>query len=245
MYWLLIILFIIVVYIWYHPNYFLSPLNFIYRLDTSSRTNFYQDYEKDNIFPVGLELESQWEKIKEEGYQLYQSIPNKEINYLDNYHIDLKEENKLNWTTIPLRLFGQDTTKYFDYCPTLSNILKEHPEIISCLYSIMEPGKIITPHHGPYDGLIRYQLALDIPNIKEGEECYLHVDGEKYQWSVGKGVLFDESNIHGAVNTTSEKRMVLLIDIERPYSSLIFRILNRLIISIMGLLPATTNALLI
>ena len=106
----------------------------------------------------------------------------------------------------------------------------------------MSPGKIIQPHVGPYDGLLRYQLALDIPKTNNPDECYLHVDGEKYYWTEGEGILFDEANLHGAVNKTPYKRMVLLIDIERPYNFVFYQLLNKLIINCFGLLPATKRA---
>jgi len=266
---LVIIIILLCIWTWYHPEFFLTPLNLLYNLDSSYRTNFYTDIEQDRIFPAGVELESIWQDIRQEGDKLYQSLPDKNINYLDNYYINIGNESKKNWTTIPLRLFGHDSPYYMEQCPILSNFLREHPEIKSCLFSIMDPGKIIEPHIGPYDGLLRYQLALDIPKhietsfntkpidefsdspdditfpIKVGKnECYLYVGGEVHEWIEGKGVLFDEANLHGAVNTTSEKRMVLLIDIERPYSLFLYRWINKIIIWGMGLLPATKQATL-
>src|SRR3972149_11913185 len=226
---ILIILFLSVC-IWYNPHIMLDPLNLLYTFDLSPRTKLYTKEEPDPIFPVSTELETIWEQIRQEGYELYDMIPNKEYNYLDNYHMNIGYETKKDWTTIPLRLFGRDFPEYMETCPLLENILRNHPEIKSCLYSIMQPGKIIQPHHGPYDGLLRYQLALDIPPTDEEHECYLHVGDEKYQWNEGKGVMFDESNIHGAVNTTDQRRMVLLIDLERPYSFPLFRLLNKGII---------------
>lgn len=236
---------ILIIWTWYHPECLFLPLNLLFLTDFSVRTNFYTDREKYDIFPMGTELEAIWEDIRSEGYILYDSLPDKNINYLDQYNINLGNETKRNWTTIPLRLFGCDSYEYMSRCPKLSSILELYPEIKSCLFSIMHPGKIIEPHVGPYDGLLRYQLALDIPEVTGDTECYLHVSGEKYYWTEGQGVLFDESNLHGAVNTTHHKRMVLLIDIERPYSSLPYRLLNKLIITCMGSLPATKRASLL
>lgn len=246
---LIIVLFVMVllsVWTWYNPESVLIPLNLLYNFDPSPRTNFYKDEDIDILFPVGRELEILWNEIRDEGYKLYETLPNKDINYLDNYNMNIGDENKRNWTTIPLRLFGRDSSYYMDQCPNLRRILQQHSEIKSCLFSIMEPGKIIKPHVGPYDGLLRYQLGLDIPECKElGEECYLHVGGERYEWIEGKGILFDESNLHGAINTTKEKRMVLLIDLERPYSFSLYRLLNKGIIWGMGSLPGTKQATLI
>lgn len=236
---------ILIIWTWYHPESLLIPMNLIYLTDPSPRTNFYTDSERHTIFPAGIELETIWKDIRSEGYALYESLPNKNINYLDSYNMNLGDETKLNWTTIPLRLFGCDSNQYLSRCPKLSSVLLLHPEIKSCIFSIMDPGKIIQPHVGPYDGLLRYQLALDIPSMSVDTECYLHVGGKKYYWKEGQGVLFDDANLHGAINTTQNKRMVLLIDIERPYNLLPYRLLNNLIITCIGSLPATKQATLV
>ena len=240
MIWLLLIfvMLMILAAIWYYPKLILNPINSIYRTDRSERKLFYTDAEKREIFPVSLDLENNWLSIRTEGQNLFISLENKNINYLNSYHIDIGDENKQDWTTIPLRLFTYDCPSYMSKCPKLTKILKSHPEIVSCLFSIMQPGKIIKPHRGPYDGLIRYQLALTIPKDQNGdvdERCHLYVGDKVYRWEEGNGVMFDESNIHGAVNNTDQLRMVLLIDLKRPYTSKFLGYLNSLFVPLMGI----------
>jgi hypothetical protein len=87
--------------------------------------------------------------------------------------------------------------------------------------------------------IISDEPELLIENNRIGKnECYLHVGGERYEWTEGEGVLFDEANLHGAVNTSSDRRIVLLIDIERPYSLPPFRLLNKMIIWGMGMITS-------
>ena len=136
----------LVIWTWYHPESLLIPLNLLYLTDPSPRTNFYTDSERNHIFPAGSELEDIWEDIRSEGYSLYESLPDKNINYLDQYNMNLGAETKRNWTTIPLRLFGRDSPDYMSRCPKLTSFLQSHPEIKCCLFSVMEPGKIIQPH---------------------------------------------------------------------------------------------------
>lgn len=219
---------------WYHPECILIPLNLLYNTDSSLRKLIYTENEKDIIFPTGSLLEDNWKIIRDEGYNIYNSLTDKSLNYLDNYHMNLGRENKKQWTTIPLRVFGKDFKMYMNMCPFTCKILQDHPEIKSCIFSIMEPGKIIQPHVGPYDGLLRYQLALDIPVPIDNQECYLYVGDEKYSWTEGEGILFDEANVHGAVNTTDKQRIVLLIDIERPYNFPLYQWLNKIFIWSMG-----------
>ena len=42
------------------------------------------------------------------------------------------------------------------------------------------------------------------------------MDGQRYSWRDGEGVLFDETYIHYAENTSGENRLILFCDIERP-----------------------------
>jgi beta-hydroxylase len=216
---------LVIFIIWKNPKLILFPINYILKLSRTYRSKYYGNISE--IFPVSIELEDIWELIRDEGINSY-NTKNKKTNYLDNYNIDLGEEDKTNWSTIPLRVFGhdKDTSDFY----FLSTILRSHPEIKSCIYSIMEPGKVIKPHIGPYDGLIRYQLPLYIPD----GECYLEVDGEKHYWKNGKSLMFDETLTHGAVNNSEDFRMVLLIDIERPGYNILQKIINKIVIRLIG-----------
>ena len=48
------------------------------------------------------------------------------------------------------------------------------------------------------------------------DRCFIEVDGQRYSWRDGEGVLFDETYIHYAENTSGENRLILFCDIERP-----------------------------
>jgi beta-hydroxylase len=48
------------------------------------------------------------------------------------------------------------------------------------------------------------------------DRCYINVDGTLYSWRDGEGVIFDETYIHYAENTSGQNRLILFCDIERP-----------------------------
>ena len=223
------IIILIILYLWYYPSIGFNVLNTVLRYDDCIRTPYINtDYHQ--MFPASKILEANWNDIKLQGQALYHEY-DKTYNYLNNYNLDLGLEDKKHWTTIPLKLFGKYHTNNCRKCPTLYDILLNNSQIISCIYSFMEPGKIIQPHIGPYDGLLRYQLALDIPI----GECYLYLQNTnnnfiKHYWTEGKGVVFDETRIHGAVNNTKFVRLVLLIDIKRQYNSQWLNYFNQLVI---------------
>ena len=42
------------------------------------------------------------------------------------------------------------------------------------------------------------------------------MDGERYSWRDGEGVMFDETYLHYAENQSGQNRLILFCDIERP-----------------------------
>lgn len=73
-------------------------------------------------------------------------------------------------------------------------------------------------------GSLRYHLGLVTANR---DACFISVDGNRYYWRDGEGLLFDETYIHFVENNTDETRLVLLCDVERPLRTRIMTGLNR------------------
>ena len=80
-------------------------------------------------------------------------------------------------------------------------------------------------HRDPYAGSLRYHLGLVVP--KSAGECRIFVDGQPYSWRDGEGLLFDETYLHYAENTTSDERIILFCDVERPLTSKAMTSVNR------------------
>jgi aspartyl/asparaginyl beta-hydroxylase (cupin superfamily) len=81
------------------------------------------------------------------------------------------------------------------------------------MFSILEPGKRIPEHRGPSTAFLRYHMGLKVP--KE-PGCHITVDDQKMQWKEGEAFIFDDTYPHSVQNNTSEPRIILFIDIERP-----------------------------
>jgi beta-hydroxylase len=128
-----------------------------------------------------------------------------------------KAENEvlqpLDWTSIFLKLNKKTVVKNEAYFPQTIELLNTLPNVVNVFFSRMGPHSSITPHYGYQKGFLRYHLGLVIP---EGQRCYLEVDGVKYHWKVGEGVVFDDMFLHAAVNPTDEMRVILFIDFYRP-----------------------------
>jgi ornithine lipid ester-linked acyl 2-hydroxylase len=115
--------------------------------------------------------------------------------------------------------------------PKTAELLRKTPTVCNAFFSILEPHQYITPHWGYYKGFVRYHLGVVIPGDNAERSCWLRVNtdpidssrkdlsvierGEKYYWHNGRGVVFDDTNLHDARNDSDEVRVVLWLDVER------------------------------
>ena len=141
--------------------------------------------------------------------------------------------NDDKWRLFFLRGAGVWFRKNCRQMPHTAKILKDHPYIISAYISILGPHKRLNPHTGPYSGVLRLHLGLDIP---EPDLCYINVGGEIARWTQGGLLFFDDTYPHFAVNDSDRIRAVLFIDILKPLP-LRLHIINRFIIKISRVFP--------
>src|SRR6202012_3227174 len=62
---------------------------------------------------------------------------------------------------------------------------------------------------------------------KPAGESRIFVDGNIYSWRDGEDLLFDETYLHYAENTTSDDRIILFCDVERPLKTRAMAAFNR------------------
>merc|ERR1712046_91104 len=108
------------------------------------------------------------------------------------------------WQNIVLR-FGFRWTTTSAHFPLTKRLLEPGiKEIPSAIISILEPGKVAPWHEGPYKGVLRYHLGLEIPSYCQAESeplCFLRVrnDARKQKtlhWLEGESILFDDTFPH-------------------------------------------------
>jgi aspartyl/asparaginyl beta-hydroxylase (cupin superfamily) len=98
-------------------------------------------------------------------------------------------------------------------CPRTSALLDEIPGLLQAFFSILDPGKSIPAHDGPYLGSLRYHLALLVPSV---DPPSMRVKDQVHTWQEGRSILFDDSWNHQVYNTSPERRVVLIVDVVRP-----------------------------
>jgi aspartyl/asparaginyl beta-hydroxylase (cupin superfamily) len=99
-------------------------------------------------------------------------------------------------------------------CPETAKLLKRIPGLENAFFSVLEGGTHLTPHRGPYGGLLRYHLALRVP--KDALACRIRVGSDVRHWREGESLVFDDSHEHEAWNDSRERRVVLFADFARP-----------------------------
>ena len=113
------------------------------------------------------------------------------------------------------------------------------PTVKGAMFANLPPGGRLVQHRDPYAGSLRYHLGLVVP--KTPGECRIFIDGEPYSWREGEDLLFDETYLHYAENTTSDDRIILFCDVERPLRSRAMTAVNRWVSSHIVNQSATQN----
>jgi beta-hydroxylase len=80
------------------------------------------------------------------------------------------------------------------------------------MFSIIDGGKHIPPHVGFFKSVLRYHLALVVP---QDAPVYIVVGGQEYRWREGEDVLFDDTYLHEVWNKSAQRRVVLFCDVLR------------------------------
>jgi aspartate beta-hydroxylase/beta-hydroxylase len=131
-----------------------------------------------------------------------------------------------NWKVFMLELLGHRPERNRTRCPATCAAVERVPGVLQAFFSVLEPGKSIPLHDGPYIGYLRYHLGVRVPSVAPP---FIRVAGHEYTWKEGSGVLFDDSWPHEVINHSREPRVVLIVDLPRPLP-LLPRMVNNLVL---------------
>jgi len=193
------------------PRIFLFLFNVLF---FSHRKGKALNIDKDTFFPDSVLLETNWQVIANELAHVVSSsgeLP--KLHDVDKVHDKISFDEGPAWRTIMLKAYDAWFMENCERFPETYKLMKNMSCVETAMINILEPHVKIPPHTGKFSGVLRYHLGLSIPT--DGE-CYLTVDGERYHWKNGEGVLFDDTYVHSVENNTNEFRAVLLLDIKKP-----------------------------
>jgi len=171
-------------------------------------------------FPEHKIIEQNWQVIYNEINQIIEQSAIPEFHDIDAGQAFISNNDKKAWNVFVLKLYGFWISKNAEKCPKTREIFKDWNHVKTINFSILAPGKYIPPHRGPYRGILRYQIALEVPR---NGECYIIVGGKRHYWKAGQSVLFDDTYMHEVHNKTDERRIALLLDVKRRDFGLFMR----------------------
>jgi aspartate beta-hydroxylase len=182
-------------------------------------------------FPAGQRFAASWKAIRDEAMSLTRRMED-----VPRFHDIMPEQASISandnrdWRLFMLKAYGVSFPENIAACPTLAGLLAATPEVLSASLSFMAPGKHIPPHRGPFRGILRFYLVLEMPKLADGEPAaILHVDGVDYRLNDGEYLLWDDTFIHEVLNRSDRVRAVLLLDVWRPGMPMDMEVFSRLI----------------
>ena len=164
-------------------------------------------------FPFLVSFTDNWETIRAEAVEIL-----KHREAIPAFHDISPDQKKIskgtNWRTFILFGFGNMLEKNCKQAPATTRLLSAVPNLQTAWFSILSPGYHIPAHRGVSKGIVRAHLGLIIP--KEAEKCRMRVGDTINVWHPGKIFVFDDTYEHEVWNDTTEERVILLFDFDRP-----------------------------
>jgi beta-hydroxylase len=164
------------------------------------------------LFPSVEKLRANIEVIRKEA--LASVAVTKQIKH-DLYFQGIADDG---WKRLYIKWHGPIDPLARQHCPVTCSLIDSMPEVHVAMFSVLEPGSKILPHHGPAKMCLRYHLGLSTPN---DDKCRITLNGETYSWRDGEDVMFDDTLIHEVHNDTDTRRIVLFLDVERPQEGML------------------------
>lgn len=184
-------------------------------------------YDIDVICPQLRELEHSYPQIRAEFDALIEErVPMPRYHEINRPATEISSTTSGNWNVFMLELLGHRVEKNRVRCPATCAALSKVPGVLQAFFSVLDPGKSVPLHDGPYVGYLRYHLGVRIP---KDHPPLIRVAGREYRWKDGEGVMFDDTWPHEVINDSSEARCVLIVDVPRPLP-LLPRLVNNFVL---------------
>ena len=176
-----------------------------------------------SVVPELAKLRQNWQAIREEALNLFDEG---RIKASDGYNDwGFNSFFRSGWKRFYLKWYDDALPSAQRMCPRTVELLESIPCIKGAMFATLSPGGRLVQHRDPFAGSLRYHLGLVTPT--HPGECRILVDGIPYTWRDGEDLLFDETYIHYAENTTDQTRIILFCDVERPLKTRVMTAINR------------------
>lgn len=173
--------------------------------------------------PELAKLRDNWEIIREEALTLFDQGRIKASEKYDDWGFN--SFFRSGWKRFYLKWYEDPLPSAQRMCPRTVALLESIPCIKGAMFATLGPGARLREHRDPFAGSLRYHLGLVTPTYPG--KCRIFIDGTQYAWRDGEDLLFDETYIHYAENTTDQTRIILFCDVERPLRTRFMTAVNR------------------
>jgi len=142
------------------------------------------------------------------------------------------------WSVFSFFSYGSINIDNCKACPLLSSLLLQIPSIKLAMLSCMDGPIHIRKHCGYFKSILRAHITLYVENPEsERHQRFIRVGGEEYHWREKELVVFDDTYPHEVLSTVPGKRLVLFLDVERPYASSIVKLVSKAMLSLLQKSP--------
>jgi beta-hydroxylase len=198
---------------------FMAPINLLMHLFSKVPSTPYIPVRD---FAELAPLQQNWETIRAEAQALLALNKIKAAEKNDDAGFNSFFKN--GWKRFYLKWYDASHPSAERLCPRTFALLREIPSVKAAMFAELPPGGKLNQHRDPFAGSLRYHLGLATPN---DDRCFIEVDGQRYSWRDGQGVIFDETYIHWAINGSESDRIILFCDVERPMRFRTMQAVNR------------------
>jgi len=165
------------------------------------------------VFPWAAEIERDWPAIRAELDRVL--LRKDELPGFHEISTDVSTISQdAGWKTFLLTGYGLQSERNIALCPATWRSVQKIPGLITAMFSILEPGKHLPAHRGPYNGVLRLHLGLVVPEPKDA--LAIRVGEQICHWKEGRALIFDDAYEHEAWNRTAHTRVVLFVDFVKP-----------------------------
>jgi aspartyl/asparaginyl beta-hydroxylase (cupin superfamily) len=192
---------------------FMAVVAFVERLNLSHSKVGNPPIYDNRVFPWSKAIERDWRAIRTELDRVLtrqDELPG--FHELSTDVATISQDR--GWKSFLLCGYGFRSQANIDQCPETWRICQGIPGLTTVMFSILEPGKHLPPHRGPYNGVLRLHVGLIVPEPREA--LGIRVENETYRWKEGEAVIFDDAYEHEAWNKTPHTRVVLFVDFIKP-----------------------------
>jgi aspartate beta-hydroxylase len=188
-------------------------------------------------FPDARRFMAAWEQLRDEA-----ALVAARLQTVPRFHEIMPEQAAISandnrdWRMFILKAYGVESPRNVATCPTLAALAASCPDVLSASLSFLAPWKHIPAHRGPFRGILRFYLVLEMPTAPDGRPAaVLRIDDAEYRLAAGEALLWDDTYEHEVWNESDELRTVLLLDVRRRDMPLDMMLLSRGLISMVRL----------